>query len=102
MTDYTARYGLEFNPFIKNATQGLSQCFRQLPVEACRYGAACREADCPDALIEPQVVRLAALLAQSVRAVGDGHGGNPQTFHALRAPKVCPGAESRFFLQCHL
>lgn len=41
------------------------------------------------------------LFSQAVRAVGNHHGRNPESFHAFRVPEIGAGTHGRLFFQSH-
>ena len=55
-----------------------------------------------DGLVQAQMVLLAALLAQTVGAVGEHHAGDAQPWDGFGIPKVGAGHERGLFFQCHL
>ena len=71
-------------------------------IERGRCGAGGRKTDRPDAVVDPQMVRLVVLLPQAVGAVADHGAGNPQPLHGFGMPEIIPGAQPRLFLQRHL
>ena len=74
----------------------------QIPVEGRCRGGGCRHTHSLDAVIDAQVIPFVILLAQTMRAVADHHGGNSQTLDGFGMPKIQTGAQAGLLFQSHL
>lgn len=82
--------------------QGFAQGADQGPVKGGGEGRCRGETGGIDALVDAQVVPLAPLLAQAVRAVAHHHRGDAQPLYPLGVPEIPSGTEPRLLLQCQL
>ncbi len=81
--------------------QRLAEPAHHVPVKGGGQRRGRGIADRFDALVNAQMVALALLLSQAVRAVAHHDGGHAQALDCLRVPEIPPGAEGGLFFQRH-
>ncbi|MPM81824.1 hypothetical protein SDC9_128881 [bioreactor metagenome] len=83
-------------------SQAFADTLQQRLIPAVRKSRCGRKARRRQALVQAEMVRLAALFAQPVRAVRQHDGGNTKPANRLGIPEILSREQGCFFFQRHL